>query len=174
MNTNMVQWSATIKKFDKQGEKTGWTYIEVPAAIANQLEPGNKKGFRVKGRLDNFQFELLALIPMGNGDFILALNSEIRKAIKKQKGATIQVAMKLDQNEIQPPPELIECLKDEPEAFAHYNSLPRGHRNYFTKWIESAKTEPTRAKRIAATINAMVFKWDYGTMIRSLQKQKMG
>ena len=50
----MISWTATIKKFDKQGEKTGWTYIEVPAELANKLQPGNKKGFRVKGRLDNY------------------------------------------------------------------------------------------------------------------------
>ena len=170
----MISWTATIKKFDKQGEKTGWTYIEVPAELANKLQPGNKKGFRVKGRLDNYSFELLALIPFGGGDFILTLNAPIRKAIKKQKGATIKVSMEVDHNKIQPPAELIDCLKDEPDAFLYYNSLPSGHRNYFTKWIDSAKTEATRAKRIAATVNAMFYKWDYGQMIRSMQNQKMG
>lgn len=170
----MIRWTATIKKFDKQGEKTGWTYIEVPGELANKLEPGNKKGFRVKGKLDDHSFELLALIPMGGGDFILPLNAAIRKAIRKQKGASVKVVMEADDKEIQPPVDLIECLKDEPEAYDHYKSLPRGHQNYFTKWIESARTEPTKAKRIAATVNAMVYKWDYGQMIRSLQKQKTG
>jgi hypothetical protein len=26
----MVQFTTTIKQFGKQGEKTGWTYIEIP------------------------------------------------------------------------------------------------------------------------------------------------
>ena len=169
----MIKWTATIKRFEKQGEKTGWTYIDVPASTAEKLMPGNRKGFRVKGRLDHYQYELLALIPMGNGDFILTLNAETRKHIKKQKGDTVKVEMEVDHNEIQPPPELMECLQDEPEALAFYNSLPQGHRNYFTKWIDSAKTDPTRAKRIAATVNAMVYQWDYGTMIRSMQKQRI-
>ncbi len=170
----MIKWTATIKRFAKQGEKTGWTYIDVPAASAGKLMPGNRKGFRVKGRLDTTPYELLALIPMGNGDFILTLNADIRRQIKKQKGDTIKVEMEVDHNEIVPPPELMECLQDEPEALDFYNGLPQGHRNYFTKWIDSAKTEPTRAKRIAATVTAMVYRWDYGTMIRSLQKQKEG
>ena len=53
----MVKFSTTILKFDKQGEKTGWTYITIPAKIAQQLNPGNKKSFRVKGRLDDFEIE---------------------------------------------------------------------------------------------------------------------
>ena len=39
----MVHFITTILKFDKQGEKTGWTYIEIPADIAEQLKPNNKK-----------------------------------------------------------------------------------------------------------------------------------
>ena len=35
----MVQFTTTIHKFEKQGEKTGWTYVEIPADIAGQLVP---------------------------------------------------------------------------------------------------------------------------------------
>jgi hypothetical protein len=166
----MVRLNATIKKFDSQGEKTGWTYIEIPAAIANKLNPNNKKGFRVKGNLDNYEFSMIALLPMGGGDFIMALNAAMRKAIKKQKGAIVQVKMEVDTNEIKPPDELIECLQDEPEALEYFNSLTKGHQNYFTNWINSAKTDATKAKRIASTLNALNKKWDFGQMIRAMKK----
>ena len=61
--------------------------------------------------MDNYDFSMVALLPMGGGDFIMALNAAMRKAIKKQKGATVQVQMMVDVNEIKPPDELIECLK---------------------------------------------------------------
>lgn len=166
----MVQFNATIKKFDSQGEKTGWTYIDVPSAIAEKLQPGNKKGFRVKGKLDDYEFSMIALLPMGGGDFIMTLNASIRKGIKKQKGAVVKVKMEVDTNEIKPPEELIECLQDEPEAFEYFKSLAKGHQNYFTNWINSAKTDPTKAKRIAATLNALNKKWDFGQMIRAMKK----
>lgn len=166
----MVQFNATIKKFDSQGEKTGWTYIEIPAAIAHKLNSNNKKGFRVKGKLDDYEFSMIALLPMGGGDFIMALNAAMRKRIGKQKGAIIKVKMEVDTNEIKPPEELIECLQDEPEAFKYFKSLPKGHQNYFTNWINSAKTDPTKAKRIAATLNALNKKWDFGQMIRAMKK----
>lgn len=163
----MVQFNAAIKKFDRQGEKTGWTYIEVPAAIAQRLNPNNKKGFRVKGSLDDFKFSMIALLPMGGGNFIMALNAAMRKAIKKQKEATVKVKMEMDTNEIKPPAELIECLQDEPEALNYFNGLARGHRNYFTNWINSAKTDTAKAKRIAATLDALNKKWNFGQMARA-------
>ena len=168
----MVRFTAIIKKFDRQGEKTGWTYIEIPAAIAKTMNSSNKKGFRVKGKLDNYDFSMIALLPMGGGDFIMALNAAMRKAIKKQKGATVQVQMAVDTNEIKPPVELIECLEDEPEAMQYFSSLPKGHQNYFTNWIKSAKTDPTKAKRIAATLNALNKKWDFGQMLRAMKKNE--
>jgi hypothetical protein len=48
----MIKFTATLLQFQEQGEKTGWTYIQVPLAMAQQLKPGNKKVFRVKGKLD--------------------------------------------------------------------------------------------------------------------------
>jgi len=47
----MVCFSTIIKKFEEKGEKTGWTYIDIHAGIAQQLIPNNKKAFRVKENL---------------------------------------------------------------------------------------------------------------------------
>jgi hypothetical protein len=165
----MVQFSATIQKFDQQGEKTGWTYIPIAAALAQELVPGNKKAFRVKGFLDVHIFEGISLIPMGGGDFIMALNAPLRKRIKKGCGDLVNVKLQVDLKPIEPPPELVECLEDEPDALLHFNKLTRSHQNYFINWIRSAKTEPTIAKRVAATINALDKGWDFGQMLRSMK-----
>ena len=70
----MIEFTATIHKFDKKGEKTGWSYIEIMPAQANKIKPGYNVGFTVKGSLDNWAFEKLALLPMGNGKFLLPIN----------------------------------------------------------------------------------------------------
>lgn len=170
----MLQFTATIKKFDQQGEKTGWTYIEIPAALAQELKPGNKKSFRVKGRLDGYAIERVALVPMGGGDFIMALNTVMRKAIGKGKGATLKVQLEVDNQEIRPPEDLIECLHDEPAALANYNKLPPSHRHYFTRWISEAKTDATRAKRIAITVSALARGTDFGAAMREMKKERSG
>jgi hypothetical protein len=168
----MVKFSTTILKFDKQGEKTGWTYINIPAKLAQQLKPGNKKSFRVKGKLDDFEIEKVALVPMGEGDFIMAINAAMRKGIRKQKGEQLKVQLVADASPILPPSELIECMTDEPEALGYFNALPQGHRNYFTKWIDSAKTDVTKAKRIALVIKTMVRKMDFGAMLREEREER--
>ena len=168
----MLKFSTTILKFDSQGEKTGWTYIIIPAKIAQQLNPGIKKSFRVKGKLDEFIIEKVALVPMGEGDFIMAVNAAMRKGIRKQKGATLKIELEVDKSPILPPSELIECMADEPEALKYYNSLPQGHRNYFTKWIDSAKTDTTKAKRIALVIKTMLRKMDFGAMLREERDER--
>jgi len=168
----MISFTSIIQKFSNQGEKTGWTYIVVPDKVAKKLNPGVKKSYRVKGKLDEHPIEKTALIPMGEGDFILPINAAIRKATGKRFGATIKLKLELDESPILPPAELLECLQDEPEALKHFNSLPQGHRNYFTKWIESAKTEATKTKRIALVIKTMVRKMDFGTMLREERDER--
>ena len=162
----MIQFSTPIEKFGDMGEKTGWTYILIPEALAQELKPGNKKSFRVKGKLDGWAFKQLALIPMGEGDFILALNNEIRKQIKKNKGAKLSVQMAVDTSEIELSPDLMECLEDDPAAKAYFNKIPGSHQKYYSRWIESAKTDETKARRIALALKALGRQMDYGTMIR--------
>ncbi|MBC8052795.1 MAG: DUF1905 domain-containing protein [Sphingobacteriaceae bacterium] len=171
----MVEYDTVILKFAEKGEKSGWTYIDVPADVAQQLKPGNKKSFRVKGMLDMFKFSGIALLPMGEGDFIMALNADIRKGIRKSEGAMLKVKLEEDHDyKLEAPPELMECLADDPESLEFYSSLAKSHREYFIKWIESAKTDATRTSRIVQMVNAMARKWDYGQMIRENRKIKNG
>ena len=162
----MVQFTAVILQFAEQGEKTGWSYVNIPPEIAGQLKPGYKKSFRVKGKLDNHPIRQQALIPMGGGDFILPLKASLRKAIHKNKGAMLKLSLEEDKKLPELNTELLECLADAPKAEKNFKSLPRSHQMYYSKWIESAKTIQTRAKRIGLTITAMEKKLSYGEMLR--------
>lgn len=163
----MITCTATILKFDEQGEKTGWSYITIPADIAEQLMPGNKRSFRVKGFLDQYAFNQVSLLPMGKGDFIMPINADIRKSIHKGKGAMLKVKMEVDLKPVELNEDMLQCLRDEPEAFTYFNKLPKSHQKYYSKWIESAKTEATKAKRIALAVTACARRMSYGEMIRS-------
>ena len=169
----MLQFTTTIQKFDEAGEKTGWTYIHIPQHLAQELKPNNKKAFRVKGKLDHYKFEGISLVPIGEGNFIMALNAALRKQIKKGKGATLQVQLELDHKEILPPEDLLECLADEPTALHNFNKLPKSHQNYYTRWINEAKTEPTRIKRITKAVLMLSKGGDFGDAVRAAGKQTL-
>jgi uncharacterized protein YdeI (YjbR/CyaY-like superfamily) len=122
--------------------------------------------------LDNYKFEGVALLPIGEGNFMMPLNATIRKGIKKSQGSILTVRLEVDTNPIKPPADFVECLKDEPKAFEYYYSLTKGNQNYFSKWIESAKTEQTKTKRIARAVNALSKRQNFGEMLRSLKKER--
>src|SRR5258707_73526 len=112
-----VQFTTVIQRFARQGEKTGWSYIEISADIARKLCPGNKKGFRTKGKLDSYSFSGKSLLPMGSGNFIMPLNVAMRKAIGKRAGAMLKVEIEFDKSKYELNAELMECLRDDSEAF---------------------------------------------------------
>lgn len=167
-----AQFTTTIHRFEKQGEKTGWSYIEIPADVAHKICPGNKQGFRTKGRLDNYVFSGKSLLPMGSGDFIMPLNAAMRKALGKKEGAMLKVQIEFDKSKYELNTDLIDCLQDEPKALSFFKSLPRSHQNYFSKWIESAKTDSTRAKRIAQALNAFLKNQGFQEMMRAQKSNR--
>ncbi len=169
----MIQYKTTIRKFNEQGEKTGWSYIEVPQAEAEKLKPGFKKSYRVKGFLDNYKIEKKSLLPMGGGNFIIPLNASMRKALGKRKGAMLLVKLEADDRVIQINAAFLQCLADEPAALEYFNSLPFSHRNYFSKWIEGARSDDTKASRIARAVSALSKKWGYAEMIRAGKADKL-
>ena len=165
----MVQFTATIKRFGSQGEKTGWTYFEVPPDLVQKLKPGNRKEFKVKGKLDAHSFKRVSLLPMGGGLFIFVLNAAFRKAIGKKHGAMVKAQLAEDKSEFVFNKDFMECLDDEPKAKEFFKSLTGSHQRYFSKWIDDAKTEPTKVKRITMAVNAVAKKWGYPEMLRASQ-----
>jgi hypothetical protein len=164
----MVTFKAEIERFAEMGEKTGWTYIFIPSVIANEIKADCKKSYRVKGKLDQIPVEGLALVPMGEGDFIISLNATLRKKLKKEKGGVVDVSLEEDTTfKIEIPEDLELCLSDdEPELLKSFLKLPKSHQNWYINWLNSAKTEPTRTKRIVRIVSAMAKDWDFGTMMR--------
>lgn len=162
----MVEFITLLQRFEEKGEKTGWTYIEIAADIAQELNPNVKVGYRVKGKLDEYPIKLVALLPMGDGRFIIPVNATMRKGIKKKEGASIKVHIEIDTDPLPISADLVECLEDEPAASAFFQQLSKSHQNYFSKWIESAKTPETKANRIAKTIRGLAMQMDFGEMMR--------
>ena len=168
----MIQFIVTIHRFEKQGEKTGWTYIEIPVDIAEKLKPGSKKSFRVKGKLDEFKISGVSLLPMGGGAFIMPINATMRKGIGKKHGAMLKVQLTEDKKPYEINADFLECLRDEPKALKAFNAMTKSFKNYYSKWIESARTELTRTKRIAHAVSTLAQNMNFSDMIHSMQKGK--
>ena len=168
----MVKFTGVLERYDLNGEKTGWTYIVVAVEIAMQLKKANRKIFKVKGKLDMLPVEGLTMFPVGGGKFILPLKAELRKKLGKKLGDSVQLSLTEDAKIYQIHGDLLECLADEPAALENFNLLTSSHQRYFSKWIESAKTEPTRVKRIAKAVAALAKGWGFPEMLRAASSEQ--
>jgi Domain of unknown function (DUF1905)/Bacteriocin-protection, YdeI or OmpD-Associated len=161
----MISFEAIIQKFAENKDKTGWTYIDIPAKIAKKIKPETKKSFRVKGTLDQYKINATSILPMGEGDFILPLNATMRKGIKKIIGEKISVSLMEDPELPKLSEDLLNCLQDEPLALKNFNSLTASHQRYYSNWIESAKTDDTKAKRITQAMKGLALGLAYNEMM---------
>ena len=163
----MLKYETHIQKFNKKGEKSGWSYIVITKQQAEKLHPGSKTAFRVKGKLDQMPIEKTSVLPMGDGSYILPINGTMRKTLAKGEGDKLSVSLLEDKRELTLSSEFITCLKDEPGAYDFFCSLPKSHQQYFSKWIDSAKTDDTKAKRIAMAVMGLAMRQGYSEMMRA-------
>ncbi len=168
----MVEIDGLLEKYGEMGEKTGWTYLAIPKQIAHAIKPDTKVAFRVKGWLDQQAISQIALVPIGEGDFILPLKADLRRRLRKEAGYKVKARLEWDDSELIINEDFMLCLGDEPEALAFFNTLTKGHQRYYNNWIESGKTVETRSKRILQSIVGFKMGLGYPEMIRYFKAKK--
>ena len=169
----MITLKAEIEHFAQMGEKTGWSYVFIPSAVAHKIKADCKKSFRVKGRIDDVEIAGMATVPMGEGDFIIALKASLRKQLRKERGAVVQLELEEDKDfKIEIPEDLEVCLSEEQHLMEGFMKLPMSHRNWYINWLNSAKTEPTRTKRLVKIVSAMDRGMSFGEMMREGKEAK--
>ncbi len=75
------------------------------------------------------------------------------RKLKKEAGDYVRVILFADNDKPVIPDYLIDCLKDEPNAYLYFQNLSDEEQIAIIKHIESVKLESTKADRIAILIN---------------------
>jgi len=161
------KFETILEKFGQKGEKTGWTYINIPSDLAQNINPDVKQSYRVLCVFDNKHETVLNLLPMGKGTFILPFKAELQKKLRKNAGDKIYLEINLHYEPYSINQDFRQYLELDGRAKEFFETLPASHRNYFSKWIESAKTIDTKAARIARAVEALHKNWTYAKMIKN-------
>ena len=162
----MIRFTATIDVDTRDPDKKGWSFIIISKALSHKLNPGVRKGFRVKGTLDKLEIKQTSILPVKGERFMLPINATMRKGTGKKAGDKLTVELEVDKKPYKMNDDFMVCLSDEPAAQKHFQSLAPSHQRYFSKWIDDAKTSATKEKRITLSLSALTRKMDYGQMIR--------
>jgi hypothetical protein len=96
------------------------------------------------------------VVRMG-GEFLLGLNREVRQGAGAEAGDTVDVAIALDTapREVELPAPLATALDGDPEARVAYEKLSYTHRKEYARWIDEAKRDETRERRVAQALEML-------------------
>lgn len=122
-----------------------WTVAITPIDVRKLFGTGGY--VRVKGSIDGYSFNDTSLMPMKTGEHLMAIRIEIRKAIKKKAGDTIEVVLERDFAELKTPSELMEAFEASPEAKKMFDAIPPSHRRMYIRHVNESDKKETRERR---------------------------
>jgi hypothetical protein len=127
--------------------------IEVPEEIVTALGSGKRP--KVAVTINGYTYRS-SIAPM-NGVFMVGVSSDVRAAAGVAGGDEVDVDIKLDTapREVTVPDDFAAALDAAPRARATFESLSYSNKSWHTLQIEGAKTDETRQRRIAKSIEAL-------------------
>jgi hypothetical protein len=144
-----------LKTFEAAIYRVGILYcVDVPAALSKSL--GGEKYIPVAGAVNGTPMRGL-LVPRGEGQHRLFLDTPTRKRARAGQGDTVTVALGRDteSREVPVPEEVLEALEDEPGSYEALQSLTVAKRRSFLLWVMKVQNPESRAKRIARLVQEL-------------------
>ena len=91
------------------------------------------------------------------GEFLLGLNRAVREEAGVEAGDTVEVKLELDTapRQVQVPEALANALAADSVARAAFDRLAYTHRKEYTRWIDEAKRDETRQRRVAQALEML-------------------
>lgn len=127
--------------------------MEVPFDVEKAF--GSKKP-RVQVLIEGVPYRG-TLVRMGTECHLLLILKSIREQVGRTFGDEVKVSVELDVEERVAivPLELKRAFKSNKEAKAAFEKLSYTHKKEYVMWIEEAKREETRARRVSKTLEML-------------------
>jgi hypothetical protein len=126
--------------------------INVPRDVSRAFEAAvgrDAKHIPVRGTIEGLPVES-TLVPRGGSCYRLHVHSSIWRKLRIDAGAIVEVTLAIDAEPRDPrlPPDLAAGLALEPRALAAFNAETPAMRRQLVRFMDSAKHERTRQKRV--------------------------
>lgn len=132
---------------------SGGMYVIVPFDVEKEY---GKKRVKIVAKIESEIYRGL-LVRMGSPDHILLMRKDIREKIGKTAGDIVNVEVEEDTKPrvVIIPKDLQELLDLNPNLKVFFQTLSYTHQKEYVQWIEDAKRETTRIRRLNKTIELM-------------------
>ena len=135
-----------------QSDKTA-TGIRVPAEVVEALGAGKRPKINVTIRGYTYRSSIAVM----GGDFMVGVSADNRAGAGVAGGDEVDVDIELDTEprEVTVPPEFAAALDAEPAARRTFDGLSYSNKSWHTLQIAGAKSDETRQRRIAKSVEAL-------------------
>ena len=135
-----------------QSDKTA-TGIRVPAEVVEALGAGKRPKINVTIRGYTYRSSIAVM----GGDYMVGVSADNRAGAGVAGGDEVDVDVELDTEprEVTVPPEFAAALDAEPAARRTFDGLSYSNKSWHTLQIAGAKSDETRQRRIAKSVEAL-------------------
>jgi len=123
-------------------------YVDVPAENSRAL--GERAAHvPVRGEVEGVPLRT-TLVSRGRGCYRMAIHSDIRKKLKIDTGAFVEIALERDDEPREPvlPPALVLALRQSPKAQAEFRRMTTALRRQIVRYLTSVKQQVTLERRV--------------------------
>jgi len=113
------------------------------------------KRFPVVATVNGFTWR--ATVTRMGGEFLLGFSREVRGQADLEAGDTVELELALDTapREVEVPPALADALAGDAAARTAFDGLSYTHRKEYARWIDEAKRDGTRERRVAEALRML-------------------
>jgi hypothetical protein len=130
-------------------------YVDVPVDVSQAIGEG-ESCVPVAGEVEGVPLRT-TMVSRGNGCYRLAIHGDVRKKLRLDAGAVIEVAIQRDEDPREPvlPPALVLALRNAPRAQAEFRSMTTALRRQVVRYLTSVKQQSTLERRVAAMVRRL-------------------
>ena len=132
---------------------SGGMYVIIPFDVEKEY---GKKRVKIIAKIETETYQG-SLVRMGSPNHILIIRKDIRQKINKTAGDIIMIEVEEDTQPrvVKVPKDLQIELNQNPNEKIFFQKLSYTHQKEYVNWIEDAKRETTRIRRINKTIEML-------------------
>jgi hypothetical protein len=130
-------------------------FVDVPADISRALGD-SAAHVPVRGEVERIPVQT-TLVSRGKGGYRMAIHGDVRKKLRVDAGAVVEVAIERDEDSREPtlPPALVLALRNSPKAQAAFRQMTTALRRQVVRYLTSVRQQSTLERRVAKMVRLL-------------------
>ena len=142
-------------------------YVDVPREVSKKF--GRVAHVPVTGTVEGVPVRT-TLVSRGKGCYRMAIHGVIRKKLRVDCGAVVEVAIQLDEESREPelPPALVLALRNAPKAQRRFRAITTALRRQIVRYLMDVRSQETLERRVSR----FVARWERENPMRKAKERK--